>query len=148
MKRIAPIVALIFVAACAPATPKPSLVSAVQKPTVGEKVSGVDEGMHAYVAEAAAPVPVELEDKSKAQDLAKEAATRTAKTKILTYILSKRAHSGKTLADAEIPYIEVQTQIRDTVNAGEVKSTHWTDDQCTVTVSVAKEPITKILKSH
>ena len=56
--------------------------------------------------------------------------------------------TGKTLADAEIPYIDVQKQIRDAVAAGEVTSIDWKDEQCTVKVSVNKDPIVKILKSH
>ncbi len=54
-------------------------------------------------AVATAPVPTEVTNRTQALSLARDAAVTLGQTSLLTYILSKKTKSHKTLAEAELP---------------------------------------------
>jgi len=128
-------------------SPAPYLVNKKAVATTGAKDQAtLHEGTSAIVVTAQAPVPAEITDKSLAQSVAKEAAIGIGRTHLMRYVLKKKTHTKKTLADAMIPSVDLQKSVKDLVDGAEVKNVEWKTDQCVVTLSLSKDKLAKILR--
>ncbi len=116
-------------------------------PTQNNK-SPVSEGLNSIVVTTVAPIPQEIENVTQAQALAREAAIGLGQREILNYILQKKTKSEKLLSVAEVPSLQLQDEIRGLVQGAIVKKTHWTNDECRVTLEIDKRHLKDILKKN
>jgi hypothetical protein len=110
------------------------------------KVPLVREGPGEIVARAVASYPSEVKDETQASMLACQGATANAQAAILDRILMKQTPSGKTLAEAEVPNIELQRHVRTMVSSAQVIQTSVHDKACAVTIAISKPELRAILK--
>jgi hypothetical protein len=131
MKRAA--LALLLLTACAGTSQR------VKTPLVHETGGTI-------IARASAPRPDEIKDETNARVVACGAAASLAQTELLNHLLRKRVASGKTLAEAEIPKIQVQNHLRTLVKNAQVLQTYVADNFCTVTVGINKTELKALLR--
>lgn len=106
----------------------------------------VDEGMSSFVVKAEAPIPSEIKDEAQARKFAEEAALTWGQNQILTYILKKKAKSGRILAVAEMPSLELQKEIRDYVKTAKAEDVEFTNKICRLNLVLPKAPLKAILR--
>lgn len=120
-----------------------------QKPkTMIDESLKITEGPKYITVLSQAPVPAEVQNKTQALALAREAAIATGQVQLLTYILSKKTDSGKALEEAEHPYLELQEKVRGIVKGAQIEKTKYVDDICHVTMSISRKAIKEILKDN
>lgn len=112
------------------------------------KDSFIKEGPESIYAVSKAPIPQEITNKSQAMSLARDAAVTLGQTSLLTYLLDKKTHSKKTLAEAEVPYIKLQVEIRGMVQGAEVVKTVYDAGECEVTLAISKSQVKELLKKN
>jgi len=112
------------------------------------KDSLVQEASDYIYVTAKAPIPAEVKDKTQAMSLARDAAVTIGQVDLLTFVLSKKTRSKKTLGEAEIPYIKVQQEIRGRIQGAEVIKTRYEGDECVVTLALPKSEIAEILRKN
>ena len=83
----------------------------------------VKETLASITVRAAAPIPSEVMNETQGLALAREAAVMLAQTRLLTTILTKKTASKKTLAEAEIPSLALQGEVRAFIRGAEVTKT-------------------------
>jgi hypothetical protein len=135
MKTLTATVSLAFLLAVAPG------LSAADKTTVNETMS-------LLIVKAEAPVPSEITDEMQAQNVARDAAETWGQTQILTYILKKKTKSGKILAVAETPSLELQKEIRDYVKSAKAEDVKYENKICRLNLVLPKGPLKAILKKN
>ncbi len=106
----------------------------------------VNEGMSAFTVKAEAPIPSEIQDEAQARKFAEEAAVTWGQNQILTYILKKKAKSGRILAVAEMPSLELQKEIRDYVKTAKAEDVEFTNKICRLNLVLPKAPLKAILR--
>ena len=106
----------------------------------------IHEGFSSITVTALAPIPDELGNTTQGQAISREAAVGIAQIHLLNYVLTKRAHSGKILSEAEIPSIDLQQEIRGTVKGAAVVSTVFEAKECRVKLVLPKSRLKYILK--
>lgn len=97
---------------------------------------------------AEAPIPEEVTNPTQRLALCREAALSMGQDALLGHLLAKKARSGKTLAEAEIPSLELQNRIRGTVMGVEVLNTTWAEDACRVELSLPKRRLRPLLRRN
>lgn len=108
----------------------------------------VDESWGALKVRPTAPIPEEVTNQTQAQALCRDAAIVRGQTALLTHVLSKKAHSKKTLAEAEVPSLELQQSIRGYIHGARVVRTQWLKDSCAVTLVLDKSELKSILRKN
>lgn len=108
----------------------------------------VHEGWGSLQVKATAPLPQEVVNETQAQALAREAAIVRGQTALLTYVLQKRTRSRKTLAEAEIPSLQLQEHIRGYIKGAKAVRTMWAPLECTVTLVLDKSELKSILRKN
>lgn len=108
----------------------------------------VTESRSSYVVKAEAPIPKEINDELEAHKLAREAAVTWGQNEILKYVLKKKAKSGRILAVAEIPSLELQKELRDYVKTAKVEGVEFTNKICKLSLTLPKAPLKAILKKN
>src|SRR5262245_32895036 len=94
----------------------PSLALSVR----AEDKPRVSEGLFELTVKAWAPLLTEITNETQAAALARESAIAQGQMAILGYVLDKKSHSHKTLAEAEIPSLPLQGRIRGMVKGARV----------------------------
>ena len=100
------------------------------------------------VVKAKAPIPEEVSNEEQAMALSRNAAIVMAQNKIMSHIMKEKTKSGKTLAVAAHPYLEIQEKLKGLVQGAAVKRTRWKNGFCQVTVEMSKKQLKKILKEN
>lgn len=137
MKRI-PLLALLFI------SPFIWAESALPK-TIQPKIS---EGWSEIEVKAVAPIPTDISNETQAKALSREAAIGLGQESLLTYVLKKKTKKGKLLSEAEVPSLELQSEVRGVIQGARLKKTIWKSDSCTVVLGLDKSNIKKILKKN
>lgn len=117
-------------------------------PVSAEDSPRVRESFRSIWVTSTAPIPEEVRRESEAKELAQTAAVQSGHTALLNHVLQKKTRSRKTLAEAEIPYLELQDAVRAYVRSGKIKHVEWRDNTCRVTIVLPKAPLKKILKNN
>lgn len=125
-----------------------ALLSLALGPVRADERIRVDEGWQALRVTARAPIPEEVSNETQARALSREAAVIKGQTALLTYVLQKRAHSKKTLAEAEIPSVPLQQHIRGYIKGARVVKTTWGRIECSVTLVLDKSELKSILRRN
>lgn len=112
-----------------------------------EKIQ-VSEGWKSFQVRSTAPIPSEVTNETQSRALSREAAISAGQAALLTVVLQKRTHSKKTLAEAEIPSLDLQGRIRGTIKGARVVKTVWINKECTVTLVLDKSHIKDILRKN
>mgnify|MGYP000889933981 CR=1 FL=1 len=123
------------------------LVAAVSVVRAADKTT-VNETMSSLIVKAEAPVPTEIADEVQAQKVARDAAERWGQTQILTYILKKKTKSGKILAVAETPSLELQKEIRDYVKTAKAEDVKYENKICRLNLVLPKAQLKTILRKN
>jgi hypothetical protein len=113
-----------------------------------EKKLVVKESLGELSVVSTAPVPEEVDNQSQAKALSREAAVLRGQTALLTYVLQKKTHSKKTLAEAEIPSLELQENIRGYIKGAKVARTDWKPKDCTVLLTLSKTHLKELLRKN
>ncbi len=107
----------------------------------------INEGSRVIEVRSTAPIPEEITNETQASALSREAAITQGQAELLTYVLNKKTRSGKTLAEAEIPSLDLQGKIRTLIREVRIKKSTWKDKKCTVFLQMNKKPLKTLLKS-
>ncbi|MFN0116908.1 MAG: hypothetical protein ACKVQC_01275 [Elusimicrobiota bacterium] len=108
----------------------------------------VTESFSKITAYSCAPVPKEVSNETQARAISREASVSLGQEAILKKILSKKTHSGKTLAEAEVPSLDLQKKVRDTIKGSIVKKTQWKDGLCWTLIELPKSRVKTLLKKN
>lgn len=112
-----------------------------------EKVS-VHESPFNIWANASAPIPSEVSNETQARALSRDAAIMMAQDALLHHVLQKKTSSGRPLSVAEVPSLELQQKIRETIKGAQVSKTQWLRKECRVTLEISKSRIRPFLKRN
>lgn len=108
----------------------------------------VDESFSTLTIKAEAPIPSEIPDEAQARKFAEEAAVTWGQNQILATILKKKTRSGKLLAIAEMPSLELQKEIRDYVKTAKAENVSFTNKICRLNLVLPKAPLKAILRKN
>lgn len=108
----------------------------------------ISETPFSITAAATAPLPTEVKDETQARALSREAAVALAQAAILERVLQMKTRSHKLVKDAEIPSLELQNNVRATIQGAEILKTKWTADSCRVTLVLRKSRLRPLLRNY
>lgn len=108
----------------------------------------VHEGLFALTVTVKSVLSPEITNETQAKALARDAAVAVGQINLLKRVLEKKASSRKTLAEAEIPSIALQQQIRGYIKGAKITRTKWEGQYCYVTLSLDKSELKQILKKN
>lgn len=108
----------------------------------------ISEGFFSIKAVATAPVPDEVENDTQARALSRDAAIMRAQNAILTHVLKKKTRHYKSMAEAEIPSVDLQNDLRATIKGAKITKTRWVRDVCIVYVTLDKSHINSLRRKH
>ncbi|MCB4756155.1 MAG: hypothetical protein LHV69_03830 [Elusimicrobia bacterium] len=108
----------------------------------------IQENFGYIFARASAPIPPEVPDNTQAKALSREAAIVIGQTRLLNHILQKKTRSKKTLAEAEVPSLNLQKTVRGFIMGAAVMETRWEEGKCRVTLRLSKRQLKEILRRN
>lgn len=108
----------------------------------------VKEGFRSIEVISSVPYPSDVEGQTQRKALSREAALTQGQSALLNHVLLKKTKSKKTLAEVEVPSLDLQRNIRGTVTGAEVIETSWTDQGCTVVMRLPKKKIKEFLRNN